>query len=437
MNPGNSSWKTRQQQLSSNPQANSRARKKTTKKLVQTPDELDILVTSKNHEMKTSVAKRTGHDDWIFALVTLQTMSGFMGAGNYGISRMNGGFGSRPAFSLTPEGNPGRHFRYDLRTILKRERRIATEYPMRPGLLGLTWTLPWDGQKQLTLDQLDPMYIEVCRRIRLDISPQGQLYAKKANSTKSRINAKDINGRTGDPWTPINVKEQKSLTPGAEGFTYQKIVEYMKQDGEWQLPLLWEPERGQDGNWTLIARALAGGQGETQGYHERRIPLRPKVISNFRNRTGRTETEAIAQDHTDKIAATQRILSDAIQTYLNSGNSEGATQEHRENPKHRENAKHFLNKLDQMVDQRFFEDLQDELERTGEERRNRNIEWQKWLGEQAREQLQAAQASLSTRVTNRQKARVLSNKLFEMRIRGENALKEAYEITPPKETKDE
>ena len=62
-----------------------------------------MLVTSKNHDLKSAVAVQAGVDDWIFALITLQTMEGFGGAGNYGISRMNGGLGSRPAFSLVPK----------------------------------------------------------------------------------------------------------------------------------------------------------------------------------------------------------------------------------------------------------------------------------------------------------------------------------------------
>ena len=72
------------------------------KSAVATPDELDMLVTSKNHDLKASVAASGDIDDWIFALVSLQTSEGFLGAGNYGISRMNGGLGCRPAFSLTP-----------------------------------------------------------------------------------------------------------------------------------------------------------------------------------------------------------------------------------------------------------------------------------------------------------------------------------------------
>ena len=112
-----------------------------------TPDELDILVTSKNHDLKSSVASRAAPGDWLFALVTLQTMEGFGGAGNYGVSRMNGGFGSRPAFTLAPVEGLGAHLRMDIVTLLDQMGSLAREFPMRPGGIGLVWTVPWDGAR--------------------------------------------------------------------------------------------------------------------------------------------------------------------------------------------------------------------------------------------------------------------------------------------------
>jgi CRISPR system Cascade subunit CasA len=46
-------------------------------------------------------------EHWFYALLTLQTMQGFLGAGNYGISRMNGGFASRPSVGLAPSDRWG------------------------------------------------------------------------------------------------------------------------------------------------------------------------------------------------------------------------------------------------------------------------------------------------------------------------------------------
>lgn len=70
--------------------------------LLHAPDALDMLVTSKNHDLKAARARQAEADDWLFALLSLQTQEGFLGAGNYGVSRMNGGFASRPGV-----GGPG------------------------------------------------------------------------------------------------------------------------------------------------------------------------------------------------------------------------------------------------------------------------------------------------------------------------------------------
>ena len=112
---------------------------------VETPDALDILITSKNHDLKSSVAESGTANDWIFALVSLQTSEGFSGAGNYGISRMNGGLGCRPAFSITPSTRPGAHLRRDIEALLERRESLLDEYPFLDRGVALLWTLPWDG----------------------------------------------------------------------------------------------------------------------------------------------------------------------------------------------------------------------------------------------------------------------------------------------------
>ena len=90
----------------------------TLRNTVRTPDSLDMLITSKTHDLKAGVMAQAAPDDWLFALVTLQTMEGFLGAGNYGISRMNGGFANRPALGVAPPGGPGAHLRRDIRRLL-------------------------------------------------------------------------------------------------------------------------------------------------------------------------------------------------------------------------------------------------------------------------------------------------------------------------------
>ena len=70
------------------------------------PDQLDLLVTAKNFDIKQERVSRPELDHWIYPLINLQTHEGFGGKGNYGIARMNSGLGSRPR--VTMQGAPGR-----------------------------------------------------------------------------------------------------------------------------------------------------------------------------------------------------------------------------------------------------------------------------------------------------------------------------------------
>ena len=89
-----------------------------------TPDALDLLITSRNHDLKQTIARQASPEDWVFALVSLQTSEGFGGRSNYGIARMNGGSSSRPMLGLAPaeEGDtsidPSRWWVRDVRRLL-------------------------------------------------------------------------------------------------------------------------------------------------------------------------------------------------------------------------------------------------------------------------------------------------------------------------------
>ena len=181
---------------------------------VDAPDELDMLVTSKNHDLKTAVAYRAAVDDWLFALITLQTTEGFGGRSNYGVSRMPSGYGNRPAFSFAPSPRPGSHFRHDLVTLLNNREVLLDEYPMTDSGIGLLWVVPWDGAKseKLQVSQLEPFYIEICRRIRLWWT-KGKLSALRANSDDRRI--VDTKGLVGDPWMPVGNNTNPKGTPPA------------------------------------------------------------------------------------------------------------------------------------------------------------------------------------------------------------------------------
>ena len=232
-----------------------------------TPDDLDILIASKNHAPKRAVAVRGAPDDWIFALVNLQTMAGFLGQGNFGVARMNGGFSGRPCLGFAPAGGGcGAHLFHDMRRMLAQRDALAARHALEPNRgLALLWLHPWDGADSVSLDSLDPYFIEICRRVRLRLAGRG-LVARTAPSKQRRIDAKVRRGNVGDFWTPVTAKDPRALSVSATSFLYQHLYALLF---EYRRVPAMNVDPTVNSRWRLVARGIAGGQGKTGGYHER------------------------------------------------------------------------------------------------------------------------------------------------------------------------
>ncbi len=402
------------------PPAGSAERVEDFKNVVHAPDELDMLVTSKNHDIKSSIGINAGIDEWLFALITLQTMEGFGGAGNYGVSRMNGGLGNRPAFSLAPASpSLGAHVQRDICVLLSSLPEIEAShgYALDNGL-ALLWTLPWDGEaaEALLLTSLDPLYLEVCRRVRIRASASGPASGIRATSKAARIEGKSLQGRTGDPWTPTDKsRDGLPLTLSAGGFNYKRVKEYLLS-ADWERPVLLRPTQAEEKSsqqMNLVARAMVRGQGKTEGYHERVIPIRSQRLRSAMVGAGnRDEIGIIAQKRVEEVGKLQRILSHAIQTFAARGDTNAST------PETRRLAQRWLNRLDAMVDSTFFEDLQDEMEADPGERDLTRHHWLHSVIDHARTQLEDAMDTLPCPVIHRYKARTVAESLFRGRLRG-------------------
>ena len=241
---------------------------------VATPDALDMLITSRNHDIKREIAHQAGPQDWIFALVSLQTMEGFGGAGNYGVARMNGGSSSRIMIALAPATGGGRVI--DPSAWWQRDVKHLRAGRGGLGGLALLWRRPWPEGQQLDLPGLDPLFIEVCRRVRLT-KGGSWLHAERTTSKAARIAAKEAKGMTQDPWAPVHLGEAKTLTLGERDWTYGLLTELF-YSGKWQMPeLAKEAARERETAMVLVAEAFARGNSKTDGFKSRVIPV-PKAV---------------------------------------------------------------------------------------------------------------------------------------------------------------
>jgi len=232
-----------------------------------TPDALDMLVTAKNHDVKQERMGEASAEDWLFALVTLQTTEGFLGAGNYGISLMNGGFASRMSLGVRPSGGgAAAAFGRDVRRLVADARGRVNR---RAGL-ALVWTEPWDGTRSFDFTELDDLYVEVCRRVRLRDGAR-RIEALAAGSKCARVAAAELKGKTGDPWAPVKADQSSSHTPSGAGFGYRQIAALLDRK-KIALPRLAElHESDAREGLSIVAAALVRGQGKTEGLHRRAV----------------------------------------------------------------------------------------------------------------------------------------------------------------------
>ena len=296
------------------------------RKSVSTPDDLDILVSAKNHDVKKTVAIHSAYEDWIFALVNLQTMAGFLGQGNYGIARMNGGFSARPCLGLAPvDGGAGAHLFFDVVRMIAGRDEILQEYPEYYQSVdgqALLWLVPWDGQNSSPLRGLDPYFIEICRRVRLR-AEKGSVYAQMASSKRSRLSGKEAKGDLGDFWMPVDIGGGKALSVSGAGFSYKLLVSLILKRDKYRLPLAMKVPSGNARRWSLVARSVAGGQGKTEGYHERTdIAFNPKVASAFASQEKCEILGVVADAQLEEISATEKALRLGVAVAASGGGGE-------------------------------------------------------------------------------------------------------------------
>lgn len=352
------------------------------KKRLSAADELDMLVTSKNHDLKAARMQRSMPEDWLYALLSLQTQEGILGGGKYGISRMNGGFASRPAVGVVPTGGWGRRWQRDMRLLLTNRADIASMQGLNgDDGLALVWLQGWDGLNSLSFAALDPFYIEVCRRVRL-VGSDGQMLALCIATKVARIDGKERNGVTGDAWTPIDTAAAKALTITEKGFDY-KLASGLMLGGRYQKTLAQQPlhDDGDEGI-VILAQGVTRGQGKTEGYHERRIPISRTMRVALRTKA----TDALAQKANSRIHAigeVRKVLWAALCVLFDNG-----VQKDKASEGTKRKANDFSAPFERHEDARFFLDLIEEIESPTADAEH--AQWLLALSERAEQILAAA-----------------------------------------------
>lgn len=280
-------------------------------------DALDVLILSKNHDVKARRVSAPRPEHWVFALVCLQTMEGFSGRDNYGIARMNGGFASRPWVGLAVDEAIGPRFRRDIQICADSRERLLDEYGYAEAGLALLWVPKWLGTDSLSLQELAPFFIEICRRIRLaPTGTGGELHAFFKSTAKARVAAKELCGNLGDPWIPVNRSKNASLTLSRAGLDYETLHRLLLGDDFRTAPC---QEFQRDDPKALLFKGvgLTRGQGITEGFHSRTLPIPGKVRLMLSRQAERDRLRELSNQRIQDAATMQsKVLRPALLNLL-------------------------------------------------------------------------------------------------------------------------
>lgn len=156
---------------------------------------------------------------------------------------------------------------------------------------------------------------------------------------------KELTGNVGDPWTPIGKASRnlgKSLTLPSTGFTYQRVAELLLSN-DWVAPPTQRIHPDDTGDLHWYGRTLVRGQGKTEGWHEREVPIPSTLGKRF---AVTAERERLAKIAIDMVELAKVMRLDVLKPALRSlwEDSEGRITD-------------ALIRLEQRIDEAFFPHL--------------------------------------------------------------------------------
>ena len=297
--------------------------------------------------------------------------------------------------------------------------------------MALLWLEPWDGTDSLRLNELDPYFVEICRRVRLGFQ-KGRVVGRTATSRKPRIAAAEAKGNLGDHWTPVSV-DGKALSLSSVGFRYDRLHKLILDGKSFDLPPAMTVDASGDRAWRLVARGIAAGQGKTEGYHERTdIMFGPMMTRSLLG--GGEERSALARlsrAQIEEIAEVTRALGLAI-AIAASGGKEAALLS-----RDREQAYPYLRRLDSLADGHFFGALQERFEAAEADRSSARRSFARLLIRSAGALLREATQTVPCTRIHRFRAQARATSAFWWRLRRPESVfsdqEDIFETSNPEE----
>jgi CRISPR system Cascade subunit CasA len=242
---------------------------------------------------------------------------------------------------------------------------------------------------------------------------RGSSSTARINQPKGKHKSKEFTVPTGDPWTPVEKDSGKPLTLDGSGFHYRRVVNLLRVEKFNLAPLQLLFDTDQKGAAQIVFAAIVRGQGEAQGYHERRVQIPERLKPAFMRKSASIDMARVARERVDDVTMmVWKALRPALFTLYQ------AAPEKRDpkDPKAEGKAKIFIAQFERAVDEDFFQHLFEEVaEPIGSEAAKacRKCWIEKFLWPRARDALAAAEAGSPLSGVRRYRARAAAKGLLD------------------------
>lgn len=353
--------------------------------LTSTPDELDVIKTSKNHDLKSARMKKPLSDDWIFSLISLQTQAPSDSGSYKESSRMAGGYSRRPGIGIMPNGGVSKRWKRDTQIALENRSQICEKFGFKESGISLLWTEPWNSSRVAKINELDPYYIEVSRHVKL-FEKNFRIFAKTTKTPTARIQS----GLTGDIWSPIRSDGSKIFTIPEKGINYIISSKILFQNEIIPSAALLVQKFDEQNNLFILIQSIAMGKNNTNsGYHERRVPISKKV----RQALFIKDTDEMAKRANERIFAigeVRKMLWSSLAVLFNNAAKDDTDKERDVSDTIKNRANIFTAPFETLCDQLFFDELTAEIEAEPKEALAVRHAWLVQLAQRAELTLRAA-----------------------------------------------
>ena len=192
---------------------------------------------------------------------------------------------------------------------------------------------------------------------------EGSVFARTTKTPASRIQENEARkGRTGDFWTPIDKEGEKIMAVPRQGFGYQLVTKLFIEAGHFEpAPAQALLHSNSAAPLELVCKGIApDGNSKTSGYHERRVPISPKLRKKIAG-DQRPLVAGQAKRRIETIAQMRKLLWTALALLFANGESDSG------NDTVSNRASRFAQPFEQQEDARFFDDLNVQIEAESEE----------------------------------------------------------------------